>query len=343
MMNSEAPKQSEFGGKLAMIQGSPYLRAHSAIEWFREDFPIPFGGIRTQLISEKPIIWRAEIFVGDVLVGVAHAVENSKNSDFGKLETNAVRRALAYCGYGTEAAVGDDDTDAETGQPIPRQQASNGNGRRVTTGTDAGDLRDKEVAGRFIAHWRDQGLSDADTLAALGVDKLSLWTQGRKAADEAVGAWVVKRNEAAQREKQALDGLKDTGRELGAVVRNEVREPRSNALPDGYARHRLTGLSVIARQDGGHQYILACEGPEKQDVTIVLYSADVFRQAGFTDARIDGWKQAKKLNLPADQYVYLVARQTANGKGNAQWDVARVDVLTREEHDQCVFEALATA
>ena len=52
-------------------------------------------------------------------------------------------------------------------------------------------LRDKDVAGRFIQRWRGQSLADTDVLAALGVAKLSEWTKGRAAADDAVNAWLA--------------------------------------------------------------------------------------------------------------------------------------------------------
>lgn len=57
----------------------------------------------------------------------------------------------------------------------------------------ANDLRDKDVATEFITHWRGQSLSNADVLAALGVSKLSEWTQGRDAADKAVNTWIADR------------------------------------------------------------------------------------------------------------------------------------------------------
>lgn len=56
-----------------------------------------------------------------------------------------------------------------------------------------GDLRDKEIAGKFIQRWRNQSLTDAEVLAALGVSKLSAWDKGRDKADEAVDAWLLDR------------------------------------------------------------------------------------------------------------------------------------------------------
>lgn len=46
-----------------------------------------------------------------------------------------------------------------------------------------GDLRNAAEARAFVAHWRARGLTDAAILAALGVDKISQWSNGRAAAD----------------------------------------------------------------------------------------------------------------------------------------------------------------
>jgi hypothetical protein len=43
----------------------------------------------------------------------------------------------------------------------------------------------------FVAHWRAQGLSDGDMLAALNVTRFSEWTQGRAKADKAVEAYIA--------------------------------------------------------------------------------------------------------------------------------------------------------
>lgn len=53
-------------------------------------------------------------------------------------------------------------------------------------------LQDKETAATFIGHWRGQGISDKDVLAALGVSRLSEWLQGRSAADKAVNLYIAK-------------------------------------------------------------------------------------------------------------------------------------------------------
>lgn len=55
---------------------------------------------------------------------------------------------------------------------------------------DADSMQDKDIATAFIAAWREKSISDRDVLTALKVARLSEWTAGRKAADDAVQAWV---------------------------------------------------------------------------------------------------------------------------------------------------------
>lgn len=84
-------------------------------------------------------------------------------------------------------------------QPLaddPVVQTAQANGGTVTKREQPdkdGDLRDKTIASLFIQRWRKQSLSDSEVLAALGVSKLSEWSKGRKAADEAVDRWLLDR------------------------------------------------------------------------------------------------------------------------------------------------------
>lgn len=126
----ESKQQSKFTGQLDDIKGKPYMRAHSAIAWFREDWPVSEASILTTCIQTEPIVWQAEIWIGDRVAARAHATQTNVNKDHGKLETNAVRRALALCGYGTETALGDDDFDAETGDSLNKNRPSATNGAR---------------------------------------------------------------------------------------------------------------------------------------------------------------------------------------------------------------------
>lgn len=55
---------------------------------------------------------------------------------------------------------------------------------------EAESLADKAVAQDFYDHWSGQGLTSADMLKALNVDRFGEWTAGRAAADKAVAEWL---------------------------------------------------------------------------------------------------------------------------------------------------------
>jgi hypothetical protein len=81
----------------------PYLGAHEAIVWFRLENPAPKSQIITVPDFENSLV-RAEIYLDGVLVSTAHSKGDGKKS-LEKLETGAIRRALANLGYGTIAAL----------------------------------------------------------------------------------------------------------------------------------------------------------------------------------------------------------------------------------------------
>lgn len=85
----------------------PYLKAHEAILWFRTKFPEPRSQIITHVFVEHSLL-RAEIYVDGVLVSTGHS-KGDGNKSLEKLETNAVRRALANLGYGTTHAIADEE------------------------------------------------------------------------------------------------------------------------------------------------------------------------------------------------------------------------------------------
>jgi hypothetical protein len=212
---------------LIQLKGKLYLETKYRIQWFRQEHPS--GCISTEIVSYDPMMIKATIFDGNgAVLATAHAGAVDKGNAvwsgraLEKSETAAVGRALAHAGYGTQfAGVEEHETrrsvdrseerverTTSTGPgsaPAPRRGSGNGNsasnGSREsapassTNGGSSGndDLREKEVASRFIQRWRSQSLTDAEVLAALGVTKLSEWSKGRKAADEAVNAWLAGR------------------------------------------------------------------------------------------------------------------------------------------------------
>lgn len=55
---------------------------------------------------------------------------------------------------------------------------------------ESDSLQDRDNAADFIKYWRGQGVTDKDVLSALGVSRLSEWTDGRKAADKEIAAYI---------------------------------------------------------------------------------------------------------------------------------------------------------
>ena len=82
----------------------PFLCAHDAIDWFRREFPLPRGQIVTHIIDIEKSLLRCEIFVDDILVASAD-VRGDGTKSLEKVQTNCVRRALAFAGYGTISAL----------------------------------------------------------------------------------------------------------------------------------------------------------------------------------------------------------------------------------------------
>ena len=90
----------------------PWLPAHEAITWFREEHPGATSRISTRIEDWELKIVVAEIYLRSdegemVLVSTARSMGDGTRS-LERLETSAIRRALAYLGYGTVAAMADD-------------------------------------------------------------------------------------------------------------------------------------------------------------------------------------------------------------------------------------------
>lgn len=104
----------------------PYLGAHEAITWFRADFPAPRSAI-IPLVNLETKIVRAEIYIDGTLVSCADVMNtDSSGKSLEKLETAAIRRALAFLGYGTVgalAAEADGNSENEAGTQAKVAQA----------------------------------------------------------------------------------------------------------------------------------------------------------------------------------------------------------------------------
>src|SRR5690606_10612364 len=197
----------EFDPKKHLIQlkGKWYLETKYRIQWFREFHPK--GCISTEIISLDPMMVKATVYDGEgALLATAHAGARAKANavwsghSLEKSETAAIGRALAHAGFGSQFAGVEENEGRRKAEPGVERVTTTGPApapRRgsVSASANAGsdDLREKEVASRFIQRWRSQSLSDSEVLAALGVSKLSEWSKGRKAADDAVNAWLAGR------------------------------------------------------------------------------------------------------------------------------------------------------
>jgi hypothetical protein len=202
MTDTQSPTETVFDPQKHLIQlkGKLYLETKFRIQWFRQEHPR--GAILTEIVSLDPVLVKATITSGEgVVLSTAHAGAVDKGSavwsgrSVEKSETAAIGRALAHAGYGTQFATSEDWP--QTGPEYQTPQESSGGARPPARQRYqplppvSEDLRDKDVASRFIQRWRGQSLSDTDVLAALGVAKLSEWTKGRAAADEAVNSWLA--------------------------------------------------------------------------------------------------------------------------------------------------------
>ena len=84
----------------------PYLDPRKATTWFYHDNPPPSGKIITNVIRFEPtIVVRAEIWIGGEIVATGHADSEGKSNTLKKIESSAIRRALANAGYGTDQVI----------------------------------------------------------------------------------------------------------------------------------------------------------------------------------------------------------------------------------------------
>lgn len=98
----------------------PYLDPRKATTWFYHDNPAPSGKIITNVIRMEPtILVRAEIWIGGEIVATGHADTDGNSNTLKKIESAAIRRALANAGYGTDQVM------ARFAKTIPVEEVRN--------------------------------------------------------------------------------------------------------------------------------------------------------------------------------------------------------------------------
>lgn len=186
------------------IGGKNYLNPRNALTWFYNDHPAPEGRVITVLLSSEPVIFRAEVYIGDVQIATGHANADNNSKTMRKIESSAVRRALANAGYGTEQAtqrlVKRIASQTTTEQKKEKLGSGVGQERRMgkTDKPDGGDslpwATEKQVTG-LIEHATNRlGLTWLDISRYTGVktqDDYPAWNEkyaSRTAAGEAIKA-----------------------------------------------------------------------------------------------------------------------------------------------------------
>ena len=87
-----------------VVDKKPYLGAHDAVTWFKMDYPGSASAIIPRILDLESKLVRAEVYISGVLIAAA-TVRGDGQKSLEKLETAAVRRALAFAGYGTVSAL----------------------------------------------------------------------------------------------------------------------------------------------------------------------------------------------------------------------------------------------
>jgi len=95
----------KFKGKNGNEVQQDFLKGTSALNWFYSEHPLGEGRIITDLVQIEPPIFRAEVWINDVKVATAHANPDGNSTTLKKIETVAIRRALANAGYGTDQVI----------------------------------------------------------------------------------------------------------------------------------------------------------------------------------------------------------------------------------------------
>lgn len=81
------------------------LKGTSALNWFYAEHPLGEGRIITEIVQFEPIIVRAEVWVDGSKVATGHANIEGNCTTLKRVETVAIRRALANAGYAADQVI----------------------------------------------------------------------------------------------------------------------------------------------------------------------------------------------------------------------------------------------
>jgi len=87
------------------ITETKMLKGTSAMNWFYLEHPLGEGRIITELIQVDPPVFRAEIWINDTKVATGHANTDGNSNTLKRIETVAIRRALANAGYAADQII----------------------------------------------------------------------------------------------------------------------------------------------------------------------------------------------------------------------------------------------
>lgn len=146
--------------------------AREAIEYAGEGQDLRKVGVKPE--ADKKMVYMMD-FVVRLKTDHTAEVEKSRGYDFG------AKGALAKADWSVFAPIANLYVTGETQTYEDDETAAE---------RESDSLQDREVSFAFMTYWRGQSLSDADVLKALKVSRLSLWTAGRKAADEVVTTYI---------------------------------------------------------------------------------------------------------------------------------------------------------
>lgn len=172
MWNKVNGRMTALYNRLTSLDVHVVIIAREAVEYAGEGLNLKKIGVKPE--ADKKMVYMMDFIIhlkadhsGDV--EKSRGIVLGKDGHMGKVEWLQFQDAANMYVNGTKQTYEDDESAADR---------------------EADSLQDRDVAFAFLTHWRGQSLSDAEVLSALKVGRLSQWTEGRKAADAAVNAFI---------------------------------------------------------------------------------------------------------------------------------------------------------